>query len=275
MEFFTILLSSLLGLVSPTGLVVDRLAESALRSQLTKAEKLQVRVDNAPSYQLLQGRVKRVQIAGRGLQLKRQDFRIDTLELETDGIDVNPRHLQRGRIELNQPFQAGMRLVLTQQDINQALRSPAVTESLQDLDIELEAKPFGYSDEEDSEQSYKLANPRVELLANNRLRLVVELQEEDGNDMQPLVIAVESGLSVVAGRQLQLVAPVVSANRETVVDELLKEIATGISRQLDLRVLEKDGLRARILQLEVNPQKLEMAAFLQVEPTSRLLQKRR
>lgn len=65
MEFFTILLSGLLGLVSPAGLVIDRTAESFIRSRF-EVEQLQVRVDNAPSHQLLQGKVERVLIAGRG-----------------------------------------------------------------------------------------------------------------------------------------------------------------------------------------------------------------
>ncbi|MGL4619201.1 MAG: DUF2993 domain-containing protein, partial [Chroococcidiopsis sp.] len=42
MEFFTILLSGILGLVTPAGLVVDRTAENAVRSQLQHAEQLEV-----------------------------------------------------------------------------------------------------------------------------------------------------------------------------------------------------------------------------------------
>jgi len=55
----TIILSGLLGLVSPVGSVIDRTAENAIRSRFEKVEQLQVRVDNAPSYQLLQGKVQR------------------------------------------------------------------------------------------------------------------------------------------------------------------------------------------------------------------------
>jgi hypothetical protein len=91
MEFFTILVSSLLALVSPVGLVVDQIALNAIRSQFEKVDQLQVRVDNAPSYQLLQGKVERVRIAGRGLQLKQ--IRIAAIELETDPINLDPRSL--------------------------------------------------------------------------------------------------------------------------------------------------------------------------------------
>ena len=89
MEFLTILLSSLFGLVSPTGLVVEKVTSNAVRSQFARVEQLQVRVDNPPSYQLLQGKVQKVRIAGRGLQLKQLNIRLAVLELKTDPIDLD------------------------------------------------------------------------------------------------------------------------------------------------------------------------------------------
>jgi hypothetical protein len=263
MEFITILLSGVLGLVSCAGFVVDRIAENVIRSQFEKVEQLQVRVDNAPSYQLLQGKVERVRIAGRGLQPKRQDIRLAALELETDPIDLEPRSLGQRQPKLKRPFQAGVRLLLTEQDINQALQSPATNASLLNLGISSRSNPTG-----DRPQRYGFVNPRVELLENNRLRFQVELTE--GN-VKPLAITVESGLGVLAGRQLQLVQPVVSVNGEAVPNQFVSAIATNVAKQLDLGNLEGYGLEARILQLKVSPQKLEIAAFLRVEPSSRFL----
>jgi UPF0288 family protein (methanogenesis marker protein 3) len=95
-------------------------------------------------------------------------------------------------------------------------------------------------------------------------------------DNQPtIVIAAESGLGVVAGRQIQLVKPVVYVNREEVTEQLVSAIANSVSKKLDLRNLDEYGLKARILQLKVNPQKLEIVGFLQVEPSSRLWQNRK
>jgi hypothetical protein len=265
MEFFIILLSGLLGLVSPVGLVIDRTAENAIRSQFKKVDQLQVRVDNAPSYQLLQGKVERVRIATRGLHLKLPDIRIAALELETDPINLDPRSLGQRQPKLKRAIHAGMRLVLNQQDINQALQSPAVTAMLRNLSISV-----GNSSG-DSRQHYNFVNPRVDFLANNRLRFQVELTQAD---VKPLAIKVESGLGVIAGRQIQLVAPVVSVNGEEVPNQFVSVIATNFSQQLDLHNLEGYGLQARILQLKVTPQKLEIATFLRVEPSSRFLKNR-
>ncbi|RKH75069.1 DUF2993 domain-containing protein, partial [Corallococcus praedator] len=118
MEFLTILLSALIGLVSPVGLVADRLAEDQIRNQFDSVEDLQVRIDSVPSYRLAQGRVDRVRIAGRGLSIQ-PNLRIAALEVETDPIAVD---LSEG-VELEAPLQAGVRIVLTQEDLTQALRS--------------------------------------------------------------------------------------------------------------------------------------------------------
>ncbi len=257
MEFFTIFLSSLLGLISPVGLVVERITQNAIRSQFDKVEQLQVRVDNAPSYQLLQGKVERVRIAGRGLQPKGQDIRIAALELETDSIDLDLRSLRTRQPKLER-LQTGLRLVLTQKDINQALQSPKLTARLSKLAL--------------GEQRYNFVNPRVEFLENNRLRFQVELQEQ--GDVKPLAITVESGLGVLAGRQIQIVKPSVSVNGAAAPEQFVSAIATSLNEQLDLRSLEGYGLQARILQLKITPQELEIAAFLRVEPSSRLLQRR-
>jgi len=132
MEFLTILLSGLLGLVSPAGSVIDRTAENAIRSQFEKVEQLQVRVDNAPSYQLLQGKVERVR--------SRSLFTAKTARSEhcrfgirNRSIDLDPRSLGQRQPKLKRPFQVGVRLVLTQEHINQALQSPQLTAKLRTI----------------------------------------------------------------------------------------------------------------------------------------------
>lgn len=268
MEFLTILLSGVLGLVTPAGLFLDRTAENAIRSQLKQADRLEVRVDNAPSYQILQGKVERVRIAGRGLRLKHQDLRISTLEIETDPVDFDVRSLGKKQPKLKRSFQAGVHLILEQQDINSALQSPELVASLRQLDI-LEISNL----DDDAEIRYNFINPKVELLANNRLRFQVELTAD--NDDLPLAITVESGLGVVAGRQIQLLQPVVYVDQEVVTQQLVSEIAANLSQKLDLSSLEVYGLKARILQFKVDAQQLEIVAFLQLEPSSRFLQNHR
>ncbi|MBW4445293.1 MAG: DUF2993 domain-containing protein [Spirirestis rafaelensis WJT71-NPBG6] len=259
MEFLTILLSGLLGLVSPVGIAVDRVAENAIRSQFASCGELQVRVDNAPSYQLLQGKVERLRIAGRSLQLKRQNIRIAVLELESDRIEIKPRSLTR-KPQLKKPLQAGVRLVLTEEDINQALLSPQLRARLQKLNINLK----GFANIR-TKTVYNLVNPQVEFLPNNRLQIQVELQEKGKS--KPFLIKAESGVSIVSGRQIQLVNLVAEVDKVKVPPEVINLILNNINKRLDLRNLEGGKLQARILKLKIRQGEVEMAAFVRIDPS--------
>ncbi|MBR8836801.1 MAG: DUF2993 domain-containing protein [Stigonema ocellatum SAG 48.90 = DSM 106950] len=264
MELLTIFLCGLLGLVSPVGVVIDRTAEHTIRAQFAKVGKLQVRVDNSPTYQLLQGKVNRVRIAGRSLQLKRQDVRIALFELETDAIELELSSLRQKRPKLKRPLQAGVRLVLTQQDVNKFLQSPQLMARLGKLNID----SVGDGNQR-TNPKYNLINPEVQFLANNHLVFQLKLQEGKG---KPLLIRVESGLSIVTGRYIQLVKPVMAVNGEEVPPQFVNEIVNNLNKRLDLGTLEGDGLQVRILKLEMKPAELEIAAFLRIEPSSKFLE---
>lgn len=263
MEFITILLSALLTFISPAGLVIDRAAENAIRSRLESVEQLQVRVDNPPSYQIVQGKVERVRIAGRGLRVT-PDIRIAALEVETDPIDVDVQSLRRGGKTpplkaLRSPLQAATRVVLSQEDVNQALRSPDITNRLRNLGSRVLDVP-----EAEQLQRYEIFNPRVEFLDNNRARFQVEVQERGYPER--LAILVETGVEVIGGRRLQLTEPAVLVNGEAAPARVVQGLAVGISRRLDLQTFEKTGILARLLELKISPAQLEMAAFVRVEP---------
>ncbi len=253
MEFLTIVLSSLLGLVSPTSLVAEKVATDALRSQFAQVEQLQVRVDNPPSHQILQGKVQRIRIAGRGLVLKQLSIRLAVLELETDPVDLDISSLRRGKPKLKQPLQAGIRLVFNAQDINQALKSLAVVNKLQNLGLNILQTPSR------QQQPLQAVNPRVEFLPN-RLRLQVELSAAN---TPPLAIKVELGINL-ARQQIQLVDPVIYVNQDKVPQQIVDAIASNFNQQLNLANLEAYGIQAKVLKLAIAQDKLEIAAFVRV-----------
>lgn len=102
------------------------------------------------------------------------------------------------------------------------------------------------------------------------MRFQVQLAAED--DDEPLAIVAESGLAVKGGRQIQLVQPTVTVDREAVAQNIVDEIAMNLSQELDFRRLEVYGLQVRILQLKVAAQKLDLVTFVRVDPSSSLLQ---
>ncbi len=258
MEFLTILLSTLLTLVSPTGLIVDRAGENIIRARFKKVEHLKVRVDNPPAYQILQGKIERLLIAGSGL-FPSQDFRIDLLEIETDPIKIDPNSFKKRKPKLKQPFQAGIHLVLKQEDINQALRSPQIKEKL----AKISGNFLKYPQLQPGQQ-LEFINPHLEFLQNNRILIQIEIKEREFPDL--LTISAETGLAVIRGHQLQLIQPIILINGQAAPTKLVNAIATGFNTKLDLSRLESRGITARLLQLKITPTRLDMATFIKIEP---------
>lgn len=259
MEIVTVLLSGLLLLISPVGVVVDQVAENALRDLLIEAESLDVRIDNGPSYQLLQGKVSKVRIAGRGIS-PIEGLRIEVAELETDAIDLAFGPLRRGEVILDQPFQGAAHLVLTEGDVNAFLLSPFVQAQLSQFMI------GGLSPAQARERDrYRIADPSVDFLDNGRIQVTVTLEDlvvpEDS-----LLIDAEVGLSILQGERLMLVEPMVSANGQPVPPRLIDALVGGFMEQLSLQQLEAQGITTRVLNLSTQEDFIDLALWVRVDP---------
>ncbi|MGK7875922.1 MAG: DUF2993 domain-containing protein [Xenococcaceae cyanobacterium] len=275
MEILTIILSSLITLISPVNLIGDVVLEKSIRSQVEGVEQIAVRIDNAPSYQALDGEVNRVRIATRGLQLS-PDVKINTLELDIDRIDVNLRELLQeetwlntsgtGTIRLRQlvrePLQVAVRVVLTEEDINRALQLPKINAELSRW-----IKPLLESILDTSAQNYKFSGTRIDLLDNQRLVIQVNLQDLDAEDVesQEVEIELDIGLKVVAGQSLYLIKPSVLINDAEASSEVVSEVEEVLVEPLALKILEELGIIVRILKLDLSNDEIELATFIRVD----------
>jgi hypothetical protein len=265
MEIIIVLLTTIMAVVSPVGAALDQLAEDALRDQIAGAEELHVRIDNVPSYQILNGRVDHVRLAGRGIYpLQFPDLRIDTIDLETDTLDVDLGQLQRGELQLDEPAQAALRLGLRADDLNRFLQSAMVQQWLDQLRFNLPG-PGG----EREQNRYGLAHPSLEFLDGDRFRIVVDL--EDRLTAESIPIEVELGLDIINGHQLELIDPKIVIEGEAAPPELIASFVEGANQQLTLRRLETSGIIARIIEFEIRNNELDIAVFAKVEPTSPFL----
>ncbi|MCT7970581.1 LmeA family phospholipid-binding protein [Laspinema olomoucense] len=265
MELFTLVLTGILTLVSPVGVTFDNIAERDIREALHNAEQLEVRLDNAPNYALLRGNIQRLRFAGRGLYVT-PDLRIDTVEMESDPIAVDINRLnQEDRTSiprfLREPLQGAMRVVITEADLNRALRSPAAADPLRELGIGLTRtnEPEAQTDS----QRFQIVNPEVEFLANNRVRFQLEI--EDRRDNESAQIVVETGLASLNGTRIQAVNPTIWINNEEAPPQLLTIFSRILDRALDLRKYEERGLFARVLKFDLGPDRLEVAAFIRID----------
>ncbi len=264
MELITILLSGITALFSLTGVVVDKNVETAFRAQIDRAEQLQVRTDNAPSYQIINGKIDKIRIAGRGIW-PTKDLRIDTLEVETDPIAVNLKAIQEDGNQpqsssLKQPIQAAVKFKFNEVDLNNFLKSPDVVARLQ----KMTTSTLG-SAASSLNKDYQVTNPQIRFLGNNRLGIKTDLK--DPNSGETLAVSLETGVSVIGGRKFQLTDPTAAVGGTPVPPFLLAGLTAGIGERLNVDILEQRGLTTRILQFKVNPQQLEVAAFVRVNGT--------
>jgi LmeA-like phospholipid-binding len=265
MEWLTITLASVLTLLTPAGAIIDTVLANTIRSQVQQVEQLAVRVDNTPNYQALQGKIDRVRISGQGIY-PLADVRIEKIELETDPISLDLQRLQQRNSNLadalRKPASGAVRLVLRETDVNKALQSASVQSQIQTLINNLVPQR-----EETGTIRYKLSQVNFDFLNNTRVAVNLELTTERENSPPETVnLVLEAGFKQVQGRKVEIIEPSATLNSRRISSRILKGFAEGLSAQLDLKNFESQGIIARILQLEIDNDKLSIAAFGRIEP---------
>ena len=279
MEILTIVLASLLSLGSNGGIVLDKIAQSQISDQVISIEQQAVRIDNQPNYRIAQGKVARVRIASRGVTIK-PGLRIAVLDLETDPLavqlsEVKFSDIQGFRESLVTPAMGAVKLVLTERDLNQALQSTEIQAQLQKTLNRLIVSRSGSTN-----IAYQLSDLQIELRPKNRLQVSFQLSRprpnlnfksntdgtsESKTPSRELAISLELTIKVVDGKLIRLLEPQGTVNGRPMSSRLLNGFATGISDRLNLSVLSADGILARILQLEINEDDLQLIGFARLE----------
>lgn len=275
MEILTLALTGLLSALSSGGLVLDALAQNRLASRIISIEEQAVRIDNRPSYSLAEGKLQQVRIAARGVRIE-PGLRIAAIELATDPLALKETKLNLDSIDtlresLARPASGAIALVITQADLDRVLASPTVLARLQTTLNRLITSRVG------SAANYQLSNLNLELRPANRLQVKFKLSRplksdrSDGtstfnNRSRELDIVLELAIAVSEGKILRLLDPQGTVNGRPMSARLLEGFADGISDRLDLSSTSADGILIRILQLEINEDKLELVGFVFVEP---------
>jgi hypothetical protein len=298
MEIFILILSSLISVLSPANFAADKIAESSIRSQFKQVEVIKVRVDNAPIYNVANGKVDKIRIAGRGF-FPVEDVRIDTIEVETDPIDVERRQLfgKPTRVVLQRPLGVAARIVITKEDVIRALKSKVVADAIQRLidsrdrqrdnqptQPEQPSEPSKQPEQNQPEQprqpsrleqirtridQYRIQNPKVEFLPNQRIAVQAEIV--DLKTSAVLKVQAETGFDILEQRQIRFTDPTITLNGQPLTAEAARNFADQLAEQLDVkRYAALLNVRAKILKASINDGRLELAGFLQLPAGLRL-----
>jgi LmeA-like phospholipid-binding len=280
MEILTIVLAGLLGIGSSGGIVLDKIAQGKIRSQVISVEQQAVRIDNQPNYRAAEGKLARVRIASRGVRIK-PGIRIASVDLETDPLAVKLAKLKLSNIDrlresLTVPAAGAVKVVLTEKDLNQALQSTEIQAQLQNTLNRLIVSRAGSTN-----ISYQLADIQLKLRPKNRLQVSFKLSRptknlnlesnatpgtyQTKNPSRELAISLKLTLKVINGKKVRILNPQGTVNGRPMSSRLLNGFATGISDRLNLNTLSEDGILARILQLEINEDNLQLISFVRLE----------
>jgi LmeA-like phospholipid-binding len=264
MEILSIVLAGLLTLVSPVGLVVDKTAEKAFTSQFSKVEAVKIRIDSVPNYQILQGKIDKIQIAAKGVWIT-PEIRIALLELETDPLTFDLQKLKTGQGQsLMQAFQkspqAGLKLVLTETDINNSLKSSLIQDKIKKLLVSFGSGSASFL------ENYDLQSMQIKFLPNQRVSINTELQQI--KNQKKLNLNLETGILLQGGRKIQLKETTITLDGKPIPPLLVNGLLGKINDKLDLNRLEEKGLLTRVLQWKVEGDRLEIVTFIQGQKTN-------
>lgn len=229
---------------------LSKLAEIGISSQLDEVEDIDVDIRTDP-LRAVQGEVDAVALKGKGMVMK-QDLRVETVEIVTGNVSVNPLSTLLGKIELTQPTNADARLVLTEADINRALASDYLQTKMQNTSLEAN----GQSIRINTSQTHVQLLQDGRLSANAELHLI-ELGETKQISITALPELQDNG-DRIALKDIQF------SQQGGISLEMAIAIAEEIMKLLNLRNFELPNMSLQFKELRVEQGKLILQANAQV-----------
>lgn len=153
---------------------LSKVAEIGITNQLDEVEEINIDIRTDPG-KLIQGEVDSVVISGKGMVMK-QDLRLESIEVQTAKVSVNPLSAIFGNIELDQPTDADAQIVLTEGDLNRALASEYIAGKLQDLKLQVDGQSH----------TIKVQHSEIHLVGEGSMSLNVNFLMQDSNEVKTL-----------------------------------------------------------------------------------------
>jgi hypothetical protein len=105
-------------------------------------------------------------------------------------------------------------------------------------------------------------------MINDRV-LLFWLKLEGVDESEPpekLEITIETGVKIIEGRSLELIDPTASLNGRKISQRILQGVLGSIRDLLTLKRLEKYGIIARVLELQLDNKEVNVAVFVRLNP---------
>lgn len=229
---------------------ISKAAEIGISNQLDNVDNINVDIRTNPA-KLLLGEVDSVEITGQGLVMK-QDLRIETLDISTDKVALNPLSTVFGNIELIRPTTAETQIVLTEADINRAFNSDYIQAKLQGLKMQVEEELLAVD----------VHKTIIDLPGDNKFEITADfvLKEQPGIKK----------LSATAIPKIQenghcISLEILSTEGEGLTTKLVIAILEQLTALLDLRNFDIPGISLQLHQLDAQKGRLVIQTKTQIE----------
>ncbi|MCF2971095.1 DUF2993 domain-containing protein [Synechococcus sp. Nb3U1] len=227
-----------LALQSQTAVVdwVSRGVGAAIRALFKHSERLEARVRVEPVAKLLQGCMDSFELLGQRLQMY-NGLRLSVLELFANSVAIDFSQIWQGRVRLQQPVQATMRVVLTESDLAESFNTPFV------LDRLAQVKPGG--------QPLSFQQVQVRIIPDQRLQLRADVQQGIENALK---IGFSSRIEVLDRRRIRFEDPVFEGDPDGL--GLSRALVDHLNALLDLDRFALQGTELRVDRLRLQQQQM-------------------
>ncbi|PSB26229.1 DUF2993 domain-containing protein [Stenomitos frigidus ULC18] len=183
----------------------------------------------------------------------KQDLRVETMQLQTSSIAINPLSAAFGKIELTQPADAETQVVLTETDINRAFNSKFIRDKMQNLKVHVNGEAVTVDTQQ---MAFRLPGDHKVLLSTDVIleqvgetkRVAFTAVPQVSPDGQSITL---EDLEYVEGKELS----------PALTDALLNQA----KELLDLRNFKLGEMSIQLKSLEAQESKLVLRAIARIE----------
>lgn len=217
--------------------IISKVASAAIAALFKRTGQLEATVRAEPVAKLLQGSLDGFDFVGQGMEMY-NGLRIEAMELYLQAVSIDFSAIFKGQVQLRQPTQATLRVVLTEDDLTTSFNTPFVVEKLQRLQY----------------QGKSLHFQKTEMLLNEDKSLQLTSQIRLGEAGTPVTLAMRANLQVEERRKLQFVDVTYEGEPEAV--ELGQALIAHVNDLLDLDKFALDGTQLRVDRVRLTGKQL-------------------
>jgi len=225
---------------------VSKAVTVAIAALFKKAKNLNVNLRVEPVARLMQGSVDGFDFIGQEL-LMHSGLKVDTMELYLQALTIDFGALFRGRVQLQQPTQASMRIVLTEDDLTTSFNTSFLKRKLQQLSW--------------NGQPVMFEKTRISINDDQSLRLQSWVRQ--GQAEQIIELDITAQVVVEDRKRLQFVDVSLGGDPQAV--ELGRMMVDHVNGLLDLDQFSLDGMQLRVDKLRLRNKQLTMYGVAHIE----------